>query len=389
MGASALHAEAWCNAFSFVLRSTKCLSRVCAVSPFFRRVVCEPLSWDCSSVCICPEDRTLQNGRRHFEVFLPILGFCEWVFVNLQDGHIGKERVTAQRCFSLLAQSCSEIAGLCVRNWQTFERSGLSILRTSFPRLRHLEITGCDQISTYEAVIPVFTEHPTLLSLRTTFKPRAAASLAFSMAAPRTLMALGFVSCEGPDVLAALLERCPLEHFWFSAHGSRWPYMEASMSLGVNRLRTLSLPSDLSEEDCLAIARACPQLELLCRMRIGSSPFGSGALAEGFEVLPSGQGVVLRKRGSDANLAANGSLWAPYSHGDQEFESAPSARSVQVSSTPSRSNPSEIFPRAELAIAASRLPRGDAESIAELAAAAAVARSSRRYLMERGAVHHR
>jgi hypothetical protein len=84
-------------------------------------------------------------------------------------------------------------------------------------------------------------------------------------------------------------------------------------------LQTLSLPSLASEEDCAATIRTIQKLQLLCRMRVARPPFGTGALANDFEILASGQGVVVRRRGSTADLAANGSLWAPYLQSNKEF----------------------------------------------------------------------
>merc|ERR1712023_180430 len=43
---------------------------------------------------------------------------------------------------------------------------------------------------------------------------------------------------------------------------------------------------------------------------------GTEALQAGFEALPEGGGVVLRRLGTSANLAANGALWAPYTEDD-------------------------------------------------------------------------
>lgn len=203
------------------------------------------------------------------------------------------------------------------------ERSGLTCIRDGFPQLRHIELSGCDHISSYEAMLPIFEKHSALLSLRATFEPRATAGIAFSQAVPRTLVSLGFINFETPEALTVLLDRCALEHLWLSAHGNFSHAYVNAMSTKSNAFKTLSLPSTVSEDSCLAVAKVCPDLELLCRMRIGNPAFGSDSLAENFEVLPESQGVVVRKRGSNAQLAVNGCMWAPYSQSDRDLPSLP------------------------------------------------------------------
>jgi len=178
-------------------------------------------------------------------------------------------------------------------------------------------------------MVPVFEQHPTLLSLRASFQPRAVAGADFSSAAPRTLVALGFVNFDSVETLAIMLERCSLEHFWFSANsefanvaqrGDGLGHLTAVLQKGLQKVRTLSLPSNMPEEVCAAwVTALCPNVELLCRMRIGSPPFGTAALATMFEPVPDCGGVVVRRSGTSVGLAANGALWAPYTQGDSDM----------------------------------------------------------------------
>eukprot|EP00812_Abedinium_dasypus_P011033 NODE_4615_length_656_cov_355.510815.p2 GENE.NODE_4615_length_656_cov_355.510815~~NODE_4615_length_656_cov_355.510815.p2 ORF type:complete len:162 (+),score=52.40 NODE_4615_length_656_cov_355.510815:3-488(+) len=157
------------------------------------------------------------------------------------------------------------------------------------------------------------------MGLRATFSPRAKAGWEFVEALPTGLIALGFVDLESPETLARLLERCPLEHLWFNSSGQFYADMRAALSERAARLRTIALPGALKEVRLAEVAAACPALELLCRMR--SQPeLGSLELAEDWEPLPGGGGVVLRRRGSTATLAANGALWAPYDRNVAELE---------------------------------------------------------------------
>jgi len=331
--------EAWCNSLSFVLRSSSCLAQVSAVSRTFRDVSGEMLSWRGASVCIGSKD-LLENsqGQHRFVKLVPKWSYCERTFVNFQGCHTGSMRAAARQCLQMVASRCSEVSCLAVRNWLTFERQGLSALQSGFPKLRHLVLNGCEQISTYSALIPVFEQHPTLLSLRASFQPRAAAGADFASAAPRTLEALGFVKFENAETLAILLGRCSLEHLWFAESGifatldgprtsERVDRLTPLVQSGLQHVRTLSLPSDMSEEDCAALVALCPKVELLCRMRIGLPAFGSGALAATFELVPDCGGVVVRRRGTSAELAVNGALWAPYAQDDGDIETrSPSAK---------------------------------------------------------------
>lgn len=318
---------AWCVALSYVLRSGRCLARVRAVSRHFNELSEEMLCWDGASACLGTADLEVstKGGSPEFERLVPRLGLCGQAFLNFKDKHTGVGRKAAQRCLWMLAQHCPELSCLCVRNWFSLEKVGLPVLtsRSSFPKLRHLALTGCDLISSYEAMIPVFEAHPQLLSLRATFHTRAVAGQEFAAAAPRSLTALGFVSFADAEALALLLERCRLEHLWFCAEGGPdgrgifTPQMGAALAAGAPNLRTLSLPSRMTEEECHAAVRPLKKLELLCRMRVGSPQFGSGPLAEDFEIVPPTE-VVVRRRGSAAGLAESGLLWAPYSQGDED-----------------------------------------------------------------------
>lgn len=329
---------AWCDSLSFVLRSSYCLSQVSAVSRLFRDVSGEMLSWQGSSVCLGPNDLEVFQGRHRFERLLPKWSGCERAFVNFQGAHMGSKRGAARQCFQMVASRCSDISCLVVRNWFCIEHSGLPALASSFPKLRHLELTGCEQISTYSIMVPVFEQHPTLLSLRAGFHPRAVAGTDFAQAAPRTLVALGFVNFDSIEPLAILLERCSLEHCWFAANSvftnvvlrTGLDGLKARLQSGLQQVRTLSLPSDMQEDVCANLVALCPQVQLVCRMRIASSEFGTGLLAAEFEPVPEGGGVVVRRHGSKANLAANGALWAPYRQGDNDIATLISARNAKA-----------------------------------------------------------
>jgi len=334
--------EAWCASLSFVLRSSHCLSEVSAVSRLFCEVSGELLSWQGSSVCIGPTDLELAQGHHRFERLVPKWTLCEHVFLNFDGAHAGARRAAARQCLQMIASRCSEVSCVAVRNWFLCEPQGLPVLHGTFPKLRHLELNGCDQISTYSAMVPVFEQHPTLLSLRASFQPRAVAGEDFALAVPRTLMALGFVNFESAETLAILLERCTLEHFWFSANSvftngvrlaSGLDCLKVVLRSGLQQVRTLALPSDMPEDVCAALVSAlCPKVELLCRMRIGSPAFGTGALAGKFEEVQEGGGVVVRRRGTSAGLASNGALWAPYTQGDSDMVTLSPSPNAQAQS---------------------------------------------------------
>jgi len=332
--------EAWCGAMSFVLRSSHCLAQVSAVSRLFRDVSGEILSWQGSSVCTGPSDLELCDGRHHFEKLVPKWMCCERLFVNFKDCHIGARKAAARQCFQMMASRCSEVSGLTMRNWFLFENQGLPVLRDAFPKLRHLELNGCDQISNYAALVPIFEEHPTLLSLRASFQPKAVAGTDFASAAPRTLTTLGFVNFDTAETVAILLERCSLEHLWFSANSDfalvvrragGLARLASAVQNSMEQVRTLALPSSLPEDLCAALVKTlCPKLELLCRMRIGSPAFGTGALADHFEEVAGAGGVVLRRRGTTAGLAVNGALWAPYAQDDSGVVTSSPSQDAQA-----------------------------------------------------------
>merc|ERR1711924_378125 len=235
---------------------------------------------------------------------------------------MGAEKTVARQCFQMMASRCSEVSGLVVRNWYMFEQQGLPALRGAFPKLRHLELNGCDLLSNYSALIPVFGEHQDLLSLRAIFQPKAIAGVDFASAVPRTLTMLGFVNFDSAETCAMLLERCSLEHLWFSANSVFTQVVQRAGGLelltsvvgnSLQQVRTLALPSSLPEDHCATLVTSlCPKLELLCRMRTGVPAFGTGKLAVDFEEVPGAGGVVLRRRGTSVGLAVNGALWAPY-----------------------------------------------------------------------------
>lgn len=196
-------------------------------------------------------------------------------------------------------------------------------------------------------MIPLFKAHPTLLSLRASFKPKAVAGEDFVSAVPASLKTLGFINIDSVDNLAVLFERCALEHFWFEATsvfgGCVWRagVLErlATMKSSFQHLRTLSFPSSMREEHCAALCALCPKVELICRMRLGSPEFGTQALQSHFEPVPDSGGVALRRRGTNAALTASGSLWAPYEQDDCEVMALCKTRLAKrprVCSSPSR-----------------------------------------------------
>lgn len=308
--------DAWCKILSFVLRSY-CHLRVSAVSPLFHQLTEEPFSWDNAMVGVRAVELETIDGQPRFDPLIPKWRLCSRIFIDCKDAHTGKRRRATQRCFSLLTQHCLQVKGLFIRNWCLFERDGLSLFRTAFPKLQHLELSGCDYIS-HVNCMHIFELHPTLLSFRATFSPRALAKLEFAQKAPRTLIALGFVNLENSRVLAMLLEHCPLEHLWFSRTTSFSPEMVETIMTIPNKLKTLSLPARTRDEDICVLARTCSQLEMMCCMREG---FGGEVFTTMFEPLPGtiGTGIVARRRGSCAQLAPNGSLWAPYTQSDNEL----------------------------------------------------------------------
>jgi len=345
---------ALCRVFSYILRSNECLRTLSAVSTLFKKSACGPLSWEGAAVCLNTDDlhADQRSGRNGFELLTTQTSLCEQAFVNFDGAHSKEKRFAAERCFFWLASECNRITSMCIRNWCMFERCGLTHMSGQFPALRHLELSGCDHISTYEAVVPILKEHPTLLSLRATFHPRATLGQSFVEHAPPSLIALGFVNIDSAAVLTSLLAKCSIQHLWFAVtHAAETATIGGNVSAelfealvaGGRGLKTLAVPPAVSERRCAKVAAACPQLELLCRMRIGSPAFGSQEMATDFELLPSGQGVVLRRRGSSADLAANGSLWAPHAQCDVDIKLRPALRKEYIKTAPSPSAPSWRF----------------------------------------------
>jgi len=346
------------------------MQQVCAVSKRFCELASSPLSWENASVFVSTDDlKILTSGQSFYQVLLPRWRHCDEAMLDFQDVHKmgAQKRLLAEKCLRALAQ-CESISRLCVRNWLTAERSALGLIAENFPSLRHLELSGCDLISNYEAVLPIFNKHTSLLSLRCSFKARASAGLSFAEAAPKCLKALGFVRFDSPEVLSTLLQRCALEHLWLSATSGAFTKAFARAicrSPRAAHLSTLAFPSESSNERCLEVMRSCPRLSLVCRMRI-AEPFDG----EDFEPLPGSNGVVLRRRGSAAELAENSSLWTPFA-APVSFPlgkvppAAPEALETRVTTSEAWKVPKV------LAIAASTFPLKDKAILADLAAAAA------------------
>jgi len=325
-----LPTEAWCKALSYVVRSHS-LPQLCPISRFFRELAGKLLSWEGATVFVRASELEEEDGRPRFDPLIPHWSLCAQIFADFKDAHVGAKRRAARRCLSLLGQHCTEATGLFLRNWCLMERDGLGVLRGSFPSLRHLELSACDFLS-YANCTLIFAAHPAILSLRATFAPRATATPAFVAAAPLGLKALGFLNfgSDGDQLLASMLSRCPLEHLWLARTAGFSPAIATVLAAAPTPLKTLSLPetigtlgargASLAEDEAIvALARACPHLELLCCWGEG---LGLVQLEE-FECLPCASGlsyrVILRRRGSMAVQAANGALWAPYSQSDGEL----------------------------------------------------------------------
>lgn len=247
-------------------------------------------------------------------------------------------------------------------------------MQAAFPKLRHLELCCCDMLSSYEALVPLLVAHPCLLSLKASFHPRAAAGSAFAAAVPQTLMALGFISFDSPEVFAAVLEKAPLEHCWLSATATFSSEMAAVLLAKAHRLQTLCLPTSTPANQIFGVASSCPNLQLLCCMTSLFPQFETAASAAGFEPLED-SAVVMRRRGSRAQLTEAGSLWAPCSW----------ARPTGAGANPMLGEAAEVAvpacrpgtPRrgsSVLAIEASTVARADAHALARAAARLAAAR---------------
>lgn len=268
--------------------------------------------------------------KHHLDVLIPQWALLAEVFLDFKDILGGGIRRTARHCFEALGQHCSEAKGLFIRHWCLTERDGLAVLCDSsrFPRLWHLELSGCDYLAHTNAC-KIFLSHGQLRSLRATFSPKATVTAAFVEAAPASLMALGFVNF-GTNVerLTALLARCPLEHLWFARTASFEPTMVAALAAAPHPLKTLSLPEaarltpmpaqNITDEHVFGLLRECRGLELLHCW--GAQPDQEAVDALGFELLAGTPGApTLRRKGSGACLAPNGTLWAPYSETDVEL----------------------------------------------------------------------
>eukprot|EP00927_Polykrikos_kofoidii_P042387 TRINITY_DN36302_c0_g1_i1.p1 TRINITY_DN36302_c0_g1~~TRINITY_DN36302_c0_g1_i1.p1 ORF type:complete len:361 (-),score=46.82 TRINITY_DN36302_c0_g1_i1:52-1134(-) len=326
-----LPVEAWCKVLSFVVRSHS-LPRICPISCFFRKVAIQLLSWDGASVCVRAPELEEEDGRPRFDPLIPQWSLCSHVFADFKDAHVGVKRKAVRRCFSLLGQHCTVAIGLYVRNWCLMERDGLAGICERFPSLRYLELSACDYLSRTNCA-RIFTAHPALLSLRATFSPKSALTLDVVEAAPRGLMAFGFVNfgSAGQDVLSALLARCPLEHLWLARTAAFSPAISGALAAAPRPLKTLSLPETIgvagwrgeSEGEWEAIkslTSACPELEMICC-------WGDGQwlplLADNFERVDCKSSfahrIILRRRGSVAKTCAHGGLWSPHSLEDDEL----------------------------------------------------------------------
>lgn len=301
--------QIWCQVFAFIMRSP-CQAKLRAVSIHMCQLMGEPLSWSgataCFEVCRLNEARTLPYS---------CLDACSSAFFDMK-GSEGKKRHTAAQTFELLSKCINKVQLLSLSNWFFSERHGLPLLYepARLQNLQHLELCGCDTISCYEVMIPVFRCHPQLLSLKASFAPKATATASFAEAVPSSIETLGFISFASTSVLSALLARCKkIRHLWLSSTGSHLP--DLAKALASHALLTVSLPSATCDLYLAETARACVSVELLCRMRVSQLDLS----AEGFEVLEGSGGVVYRRHGSNRTIAPNGALWAPYSLSKSEL----------------------------------------------------------------------
>lgn len=303
------------------------MQQLCPISSTFNELMQELLTWQGATVMLrMGELKSLKQER--LAVLIPQWSLLAQIFVDFKDAMAGEKRQAAKNCFLCLSRHCVEVEGLFVRNWCLVERDGLETLtdRSRFPKLRHLEFSCCDYLAHRNAV-RIFEAHPELRSLRATFSPKATVTKTFVDAAPSSLALLGFVNF-GQDVglLASLLARCPLEHLWFGRTANfSSPMVEV---LAASKIRTLCLPEAarltpvgrVTNEHVLALLRSCAKLELL--MVWGVDPPKEQVEAAGFEILPESLGTsvpIMRRMGSTACLASNGTLWSPYSQTDAEL----------------------------------------------------------------------
>lgn len=317
-----LPAEVWSKVLSFVVRSHS-LAQLCPISPFFRCLAGELLSWEGASGYLRAAELEDSDCRPRFDFLIPRWVFCTRLFVDFQDAHVRSMRRAARRAFGLMGQHCSEAKVLFVRNWCLMERDGFECMRTGFPGLEHLELQNCSFLG-YASCARLFEAHPSLCSLRATFDPKAVVTRAFIEATPRCAKALGFVDFgperEGVVLLSELLERATLEHLWFARTASFSRAMGDALGAAPRALKTLSLPETADNDAVLGMLRSCHGVDLVCFWGEGL-PAGA-AEAEGFEVLCSeafSMRIILRRRGSSAALAANGAMWAPYVRSDKEL----------------------------------------------------------------------
>lgn len=371
---TSLPPEVWCKSFSFILRGSRCVATLGRVNQIFRQLVCELSSWEGSAVSLHSEDILLVKGRARFESLIPRWRYCHGAAVDFEGAKAGLSRLAAETCFLSLTQGCHGISTLLVQNWWFFERSGLNVMRGAFPSLRHIELSRCDMLSSYAAVVPFFEEHPCLLSFKATFHPRAVADIGFAASIPPALLALGFINFEGPEVLAAVLEKASLKHLWFSATGTFSAEMANVLLTSSRRLQTLCLPTSTPADHIFGIVKVCPDLQLLCCMRNMFPAFGDAAFAAGFEPLED-CAVVMRRRGSHAQLAENGSLWSPHSWTGPRHTNRKLSTTMPLANAGLASGiASGTQGRTQLAVEASTMARPDATALAREAARVAAAR---------------
>jgi len=325
---------------------------------------------------ILPADLEHRGESYEFEKLMPMLGMCKQITVNFDGATSAMKKRAAQLCFQQVVHTCEAASHLRVKNWCMFQRSGLPSLASGLPSLLHLELQGCDLLTDYDDLIPVFRRHPQLQSLRAAFQTKAVASRAFAEALPVGLQALGFVRMDNADVLALVLARCQdLQHLWLQANGHLPPSLATTLVGAGQKLRTLALPALTSEDTCARIVQAAPELELMCRMRVSTPAFGTAALAAvGFEPFAPGQGLVVRRCGSHASLTSHGCLWAP--HGDAEDPSESMVRPASVVEQKKACPPrwQKPAPAAVPAVADKRRLKCEASALAREAAFVAAAR---------------
>lgn len=303
------------------------MQQLCPISSTFNELMQELLTWQGATVMLrTGELKSLKQER--LAVLIPQWSLLAQIFVDFKDARAGEKRQAVKNCFLSLSQHCAEVEGLFIRNWCLVERDGLASLTDHgrFPHLRHLELISCDYLA-YSNAVKIFEAHPELRSLRATLSPKAIVTRAFVDAAPSRLTLLAFVNFgQDAGLLASLLSHCPLEHLWFARTAN---FSSAMVEvLTASKVRTLCLPEAarltpvgrVTDEHTVALLRGCAELELL--MVWGVDPPRDQVEAAGFEILPEFMGSskpIMRRLGSSAKLASNGTLWAPYSQTDAEL----------------------------------------------------------------------